>query len=362
MSIQECQKRHATTWQLFVFAATLRSMQPHPIHDPLMLAPPPIVAAAPLAEALFDHWGVQGVLHPLSGERDRNFRLDRDGAPPLLVKLAHPHEDPSITRFQTEVLLHLEVSGAGLPLPRMLRTRDRAMERAHPALDGRPCLLRVLTYLPGRPLTGAVPAEQLGMLTARLDQALAGFSHPAAGRRLVWDIREAPGLRELLPEVGDGALRALVAAALDRFEDGPAVALAALPMQVIHNDLNPHNVLADDDGALAGVIDFGDMVRAPLLQEVATACAYLVRPGGSPLAGPAAFLCGYRRVLSLPEAQATLLPVLIATRMAVTILVTHWRARREPENAPYLLRNMPGARAGLEMLARTRDNAEIFGG
>ena len=337
-------------------------MLSHPIHDSMMRAAPATVYGAPLIEALRRDWGLAGTLRPLSGERDRNFRLDRDGAPPLLVKLAHPDEDPAITRFQTEALLHLEKTGADLPLPRIVRTRDDATERPHRTADGRPCLLRVLTYLPGRPMTGAAPAERLGTLTARLDQALTGFSHSAAGRRLAWDIREAPGMRGLLPEVGDAGLRALVTAALDRFEDGPAATLAALPMQVIHNDLNPHNVLAGEDGAVSGVIDFGDMVQASLLQEVATACAYLIRPGTPPLTGPAAFLAGYQRVLPLPEAQLALLPTLIATRMVVTVLITHWRARREPENATYLLRNMPGARAGLEALSQIRVDATVFEG
>jgi Ser/Thr protein kinase RdoA (MazF antagonist) len=332
-----------------------------PLDDPLILAAPPSLDMAGLAQALRGHWGLEGALHPLGGERDRNFRLDREGGAPLLVKLAHRDEDPAITGFQTMALLHLEGTAPDLPLPRVLRARGGATERAHPAADGRSCLLRVLTYLPGRPVAAPAPAEALGALTARLDAALSGFSHPADGRRLLWDIREAPALRAFLPDVADAGLRGLAEAALDRFERGPSAALAALPMQVIHNDLNPHNVLADADGKLAGIIDFGDMVRAPLLQEVATACAYLVRPGVAPLAGPAAFVAGYRRVLPLPDEQAALLPALIATRMAMTVLITHWRARRQPENAAYILRNMPGARAGLEALSRGAD-ARAFGG
>jgi hydroxylysine kinase len=325
---------------------------PDPLLDPLILAPPPEVDPGALGRVLAAHWGLDGALHPLGGERDRNFRLDRAGGVPLLVKLAHPDEDPAITGFQSEALLHLEAADPALPLPRMVRARDGATMLPHPAADGRPCLLRVLTYLPGRPMTEAVGAARaLGGLTARLDRALEGFAHPADGRRLLWDIREAPGLRVFLGEVGDAGLRALAGAALDRFEARAAGVLAALPGQVIHNDLNPHNVLVDGGGQLAGVIDFGDMVRASRLQEVATACAYLVRPGADPLAGPAGFLAGYRAVLDLPDEQAALLPVLIATRMAMTVLITHWRARRQPENAAYVLRNMPGARAGLECLA-----------
>ncbi|WP_163066531.1 phosphotransferase, partial [Acinetobacter baumannii] len=59
--------------------------------------------------------------------------------------------------------------------------------------------------------------------------------------------------------------------------------------QVVHNDFNPHNVLAGatDDDEIAGVIDFGDMVRSPLIQDLATACAYQLTPDGHPLRGVA---------------------------------------------------------------------------
>jgi len=327
------------------------------LNDPLTLAPPPSFHPEALRQILAGQYGLEGRLDPLSGERDRNLRLTLADGAVLLVKLAHPDEDPSITDFQTAALLHLEEADPTLPVPRMRRTRDGATTIPHPAVDGRPCLLRVLTFLPGRPMTeaaGPERAQDLGNLTARLDRAMAGFAHPADARRLIWDLREAPVLRNLLSDVADPALRDLASAALDRFEAEAAPFLARLPGQVIHNDLNPHNVLveADDPTRLAGIIDFGDMVRASRLQEVATTCAYLLRPGPSPLAGPSAFLAGYRAVLPVPEEEEALLPCLIATRMAMTVLITSWRARRQPENAPYILRNMPGARAGLEWLSQ----------
>ncbi|WP_043835151.1 phosphotransferase [Muricoccus aerilatus] len=330
---------------------------PNPLKDPLILAAPPDIAVPPLRDALFAHWSLAGTLHPLGGERDRNFRLDRDGAEPLLVKLAHPDEPPAITHFQTAALLHLEAADPSLPVPRILRAAGGATALPHPARDGRPCLLRVLTYLPGVPMTaaaGPARARALGSLAARLNRALEGFSHPADARRLVWDLREAPRLRAFLPDIADPALRTLAEAALDRFEGHAAPILATLPGGVIHNDLNPHNVLVDPDdpARLTGLIDFGDMLRAPRLQEVATACAYLLSPEGDPFAGPRAFLAGYRAVLPLPEGEAVLLPALIATRMAMTVLITGWRSRLQPENAAYIQRNLPRARAGLETLAR----------
>ncbi|MCF3955376.1 aminoglycoside phosphotransferase, partial [Pseudomonas aeruginosa] len=76
-----------------------------------------------------------------------------------------------------------------------------------------------------------------------MDLALALWKHRADGRRLLWDIQHAPSLRPLLSYSESLAHRRLAAAALDRFETEAMPRLADLPRQVIHNDLNPHNVL-----------------------------------------------------------------------------------------------------------------------
>ncbi|WP_164868047.1 phosphotransferase [Rhodovarius crocodyli] len=322
-----------------------------PLNDPLIFAPPPLVRPDALAEALLAGWGLRGSLTPLGGERDRNFRLTPDQGEALLVKVSHPDEEAAVTDFQTRLLLHLEAA-TDLPLPRVVRSLAGGTECRHRLDDGRDSLLRVLTFVPGGPREDrTADAFGFGMRAAKLNAALAGFAHPADGRRLLWDIREAPELRHLLDKVADPALRALAAAALDAFQDKAAPLLAALPGQVIHNDLNPHNVLADEQGRFAGIIDFGDAVRAPILQEVATACSYLVMPGPQPMKAVEEFVAGYASVHSLPAAHVALLPVMMATRMALTVLITHWRAGMQPENATYILRNMPGARAGLQTLA-----------
>ena len=67
--------------------------------------------------------------------------------------------------------------------------------------------------------------------------------------------------------------------------------LAALRAQVIHNDYHLYNVLvAPDDQAriVTGIIDFGDMVHAPLVGEVATAAAFHMAGSADPFEGPAA--------------------------------------------------------------------------
>lgn len=329
---------------------------PDLLKDPLILAAPPRIALPALCAALAEGYGLHGALEPLGGERDRNFCLTRaqDGRH-FLVKVAHAAEDPAVTEFQTCALLHLEVSDPSLPVPRVQRTRVGGHGLWHDTGADGACQLRVLSFVPGTPLTRAVPdpvqCRELGGFVVRLDQALQGFSHPLDGRRLLWDLREAGCYARLLPLVEDTEQHDLAADALHRFDAQAAPVLAALPTQVIHNDLNPHNILSAEPWRLTGVIDFGDILRAPRLQEVATACAYLVRPGPAPLAGAAAFVAGYAARSPVSPEELRLLPTLIAMRMTATLVITSWRARLQPENATYIRRNVPGALAGLRALA-----------
>ena len=137
-------------------------------------------------------------------------------------------------------------------MPRVIRTTTGATEVITPHGT-----LRLLTYLEGTPqhMTPAHPGAGPRVwprMAARLTRGLAGFTHPAADYVLQWDIKQASALRPMLPAVPQD-LQALTAAALDRF-DALAPELAGLRWQVVHNDLNPHNVLVspDDPDEIAG--------------------------------------------------------------------------------------------------------------
>ncbi|MGV8951023.1 MAG: phosphotransferase, partial [Cypionkella sp.] len=169
---------------------------------------------------------------------------------------------------------------------------------------------------------------------------------------LQWDLKQAAGLRPLLPAISDPALRDLAEETLARFEAEIAPALPDLRWQVVHNDLNPHNVLTapDDPDCISGVLDFGDMVATPLVCDVAIAAAYQL-DADHPLDSLLTFVRAYHAMLPLTLPERRLLGDLAATRMLTTIAITSARAARYPENAAYILRNFAQARAGLMAMA-----------
>jgi hydroxylysine kinase len=314
---------------------------------PLLTSRPPELTEAEVAGLLAQHYGLSGPLKRLTSERDLNLHLALPGQS-YVVKFANRAEPRAVTDFQTAALLHLE--GKGLPVPQVRRCLSGATEVETPG-----GLLRVLSYLEGQPLHLAPrsPAQRraMGVMAARLSLGLQGFFHAGADHVLQWDIKQASALRPLLADVPED-LRALCSRSLDRFDTEIAPRLAACRWQVVHNDLNPHNLLVDvaNPDRIVGVLDFGDMVRTPLVCDLAVAASYQL-DADRPMESLVDFTAAYHRTFPLTPVERALVPDLTATRMLTTICIASWRAARYAENATYILRNFPAARAGLLALA-----------
>ncbi|WP_374431385.1 phosphotransferase [Tabrizicola sp.] len=324
----------------------------------LLSLPPPQVPTEALATLAASHWGLTGTLHPLTSERDQNHRLDT-GTASYTLKLANPAEPTALTDFQTQALLHTAREAPNLPTPRVLPTRDG--QSILPTPDG---ALRLLTWLPGTPLahlprTPALAAS-IGRALGELDATLAHFHHPASDHHLLWDIQNTPDLAPLT-EALPGDLKPRIITFLARFTTHIAPALKQLPRQVIHGDFNPHNLLADpaDPSHLTGILDFGDMTLSRRICDLAVAASYLIDP-----TDPASLLIpltqAYHQANPLTAQELHLLPDLITARLVTTLTISAWRAARYPENAPYILRNAPTSRAGLDALTNPGALAETL--
>ena len=305
----------------------------------------PALARGLVAELLREQYGLEGELEPQDSERDQNFLLRSASGRDCVLKIANAAEAEAITDFQVAALLHLERSPVAGLVPSVIRTADGKTRLRVTADNGRVHTVRVLSWLPGillRPdALNRNAVKRMGRTLAALGKALAGFDHPASDYPLLWDIKQAEGLRGLLDTVADPALRDVLDDRLATFTSAVQPRLAGLRWQVIHNDLNPGNVLfaEDDHDEIAGIIDFGDMIRAPLVNDVAVACAYLCRRDDGSLADMLEFLHGYNAVTPLTQDEFELLPYLVTIRNVTTIVISHWRASMYPENRAYILRS-----------------------
>ncbi len=290
------------------------------------------------------HYALEGQVARLTGERDENFRLRTSAGGDYVFKVAHPAENAQVSELTTAALLHLQREDPTLPCPRVVCAPGGETCVHFDDAGGVERTARLLTYLPGEPLnaSGNSPARRAacGRLGARLTRALRTFHHPAAYRAVIWDVRHAGRLAGLLRELPHFPCTQPALAVLERIVPRIEAQFPRLRQQVVHNDLNPRNVLAAADGEFSGIIDFGDMAQTAIIADVAvTAAEHLPEDcaAGSGAANAAVrdVADAYHEGVPLTAAELALLGTLVAARLTANLVVHEWHLQRNPRGEHY---------------------------
>ncbi|MEW9529722.1 phosphotransferase enzyme family protein [Microbispora sp. NPDC049125] len=199
----------------------------------------------------------------------------------------------------------------GIRTPAVLPARDgsRVLTVEDPGAEPRDCVMFEF-------LSGGEPAqdrlvedfEQLGAITARMHRHARQWPRPASFTRFHWDCEAAFGSVARWGRWQDGAgvdkeahdvlsrLEAELRERLARFGRGPE------RYGLIHADLRPANLLADDDAG-TGVIDFDDCGLGWYLYDLGAAVSFMEHDPQVPRMADS-WVRGYRSVLDLPEDDA----------------------------------------------------------
>jgi len=320
----------------------MKAETPQTTIQKMLTTTPPAFSKAEAVKIVAAHYGVDTQIRPLVSERDQNFALSTADGTRYVLKISNDAEQFQVIDFQNQALLHAAKRDASIPLPRVIPSLDGqlhcSVERA-----GKAHFVRVLSWLDGSILHHAAAspdlAHRLGRLLARLGVAFQGFDHPGSNPPSLWDMKRAAGLADLMVHVEEPGLRRLISQTLEKFVSGVKPVLDTLRTQVIHNDMNPGNVLMDKSqpDQISGLIDFGDLTRSPLIIDLAVAASYQLDSGDDPLAGVLPMIAGYHSIEPLQAAEMELLTDLIRTRLITSLLIGSYRAILFPENREYLL-------------------------
>src|SRR5919197_4914892 len=268
-------------------------------------APPPRFAPDEVADIAARLFGVEGTARNLGSERDQTFLIDDGAGGGGVIKISNLGEDPDVLDLETQAIMHVAHVDPELPVA---RPRPAGADY-RPTVDGPDGVhfVRLFERVRGHtggPELGADAVADFAATHARLNLALRGFFHPAAGRKLLWDLKYAAELRPLLASIGDEQRRRLVERALDRYERRLLPRWPRLRAQVVHGDFNLDNLLLDERGSITGIVDFGDTTHTAQIADVAVGLASLVRgrPDGDVFRVPRIAIDGYASRLPLePE-------------------------------------------------------------
>ncbi len=290
------------------------------------------LADAAVLSALADRWGIAAELKRLPTECDQVFLVAEVSGRRRVLRIV------SGAKAEAELLLQNAALGAvrrhapQLPVPVVIPSlAGRAVEQLDAA--GVHHSATLYTYLVGEPVGRTVGSraqrEELGATLAHLDCALANLDWPSESDPFPWNVLRVGELRPLLVDERDAGRRRLAEAAIDDFMQGAQGALHAMPRQFIHNDFNAKNVLVDlaRPEVVTGIIDFGDLLRAPRIVDLGVAIARQIGVD-RPVEDGADIVGAYHRVSPLGEEEIGLLHHIVCARLAIRLTVWSWRARR----------------------------------
>ena len=285
-------------------------------------------------------FALEGEFTALASERDQNFRVRENGSA-CVLKISNADEAEDVIDFQIRALEHIERHDPGLPVPRVLRNAEGEAVRWVKGPGGSRHMVRAVSFLPGTMFEDSALTPDLfhdvGASVARLDLALRSFFHPAAANPHPWDLSRAANLRPHTRHIADKDSRKAAKTVLDHFAAEVAPRLAGLRHQVIHADAGGHNLVVDPDtNRVTGIIDFGDMMFAPLINEPALLLDFMRPAVDDRLALMEAGVAGYDSRFALEEDEVDLVYDLVLARYVQTMTIIAWRRAETPDQPVYL--------------------------
>ncbi|KTD07176.1 phosphotransferase [Legionella jamestowniensis] len=283
--------------------------------------------ASEVEEIVLKHYRLKVSAKKLPGGHDVNFHLTCDDKRQFLLKISHPEEPKSVLEMQNVALLQLNSNKHfKVPDPQKTLSGDYIVILDSDKTEFR--YARLFTYIEDKLLADESResldllsdfGEKLGQLSLALDK----FQHAAAKRPFTWDLLQANLIGGHLSKIRNENDKKLIKSIYDHYIDTMLPELVKLRSSIIHNDVNPWNVLISNStgqSRVSGFIDFGDMIESATICELAIAVTYAIMEKKNPLQAAAAIIEKYHGIYPLQEDEVEVLFDLILIRLCVTVV------------------------------------------
>ncbi|XP_049708816.1 hydroxylysine kinase isoform X1 [Elephas maximus indicus] len=341
------------------------------------------VQASALVESIF---GLKVFkVQPLPSYDDQNFHVyisrtkdTADGPTEYVLKINNTEssKNPDLIEVQSHSIMFLQA--AGFPTASIYHTKGdnvtslmsvgisrqnslslfllRIFDSIHCSIhldngsETKSYLVRLMTYLPGRPIAEISISPQLlyeiGRLAAKLDKTLEKFRHPklSALRRenFIWNLKNVPLLEKYLYALDQNRNRKIVEQVIQLFKDEVMTKLNQFRECINHGDLNDYNILIEPSSnsavyRVSGILDFNDMSYGYYVFEVAITIMYMMIESKAPIQAGGHVLAGFESIIPLTAVERGALFLLVCSRFCQSLVIAAYSCQLHPENKEYLM-------------------------
>ncbi|XP_066210893.1 hydroxylysine kinase [Saccopteryx leptura] len=302
-------------------------------------------------------------IQPLPSYDDQNFHVcisrteDTTGGPTeyvLKISNTESSKTPDLIEVQSYIIMFLQA--AGFPTASVCRTKGDNITSLMSVDSGseiKSYLVRLLTYLPGRPIAeipiGPQLLYEIGGLAAKLDKTLEKFHHPKLRclhrENFIWNLKNVPLLEKYLYALGQDQNCEIVKQVIRLFKDEVMSKLTHFRECINHGDLNDHNILIESSKSasgdavyhISGILDFDDMSYGYYVFEVAITIMYMMIESKNPIQVGGHVLAGFESIIPLTPVERGALFLLVCSRFCQSLVMAAYSCQLHPENKEYLM-------------------------
>jgi len=209
----------------------------------------------------------------LNGYYNANYLIKNQGQKYIFKTYLNEGNTADILNAENDTLVFLqETKSAEYPSPVLFLNGSTV---ANFEMDGKDVICRMLSFIDGEFLGDVAHSKKLfnsfGCFLAKMNLKLQSYNHyTIQARQINWDIQYLNLNKEYIADIDNAKDRSVVQYFFQQFEENVIPAIPKLRKCIIHNDANEWNVLCAN-GKVSGIIDFGDLVYSPLINELAVA-------------------------------------------------------------------------------------------
>lgn len=271
----------------------------------------------------------------LNGYDNENYLIE-NGTTKYIFK-TYVYESSAFDQLiaENEILIYLyNTDNVKYPQP-IANANGETLKKV--TLDGKTKIIRMLSFLEGTMYgdVGSSPGllQSFGHFLATMDLTLMkANNYTIKARNFNWDNANLHLNRPYIESIENPADRKVVEYFFMQFEHHIKPVLPRLRKSIIHSDANEWNVLVNQN-KVTGIIDFGDLVYSPLVNELSIALAYaLMYMIDEGIEATTPLVKAYHDVLPLKETEIDILYYLIAARLCTSVCNSAYSSKQSPEN------------------------------
>jgi len=288
-----------------------------------------------MKDILFKHFGIETrEIKKLAGYDNINYLVKSHDTKYIFKTYVFNEHLYDLVKAESDVLESLSSSDRNL-YPKALKTHDGEYVKVID-IHGKKSIIRLLSFLEGEFFaeTTATPElfESFGAILATMDlQLLDCKNYIVQSREFEWDIQHVHLNKAFLKDIDQPEKRKIVEYYLQQFDQIVRPALPGLRKSIIHNDANDWNVLVDYS-KVSGIIDFGDIVYSPLINELAVGISYAIMEKDDPVLWAGYIIKAYHEKLPLEEKEINILYYLIAAQLCISVCNSAHNMKLNPQN------------------------------